>query len=151
MIATDRLAGPLAETMEEVFGDPTDPMFLVESRARRLLASRQPIVWEGDAQTFQFMFVGGAAEEVLGYPVSRWTEEATFWTDFVVHPEDRDAAVSFCAMATGKCLDHDFEYRARRADGGIVLLHDIVRVVRGSRGVAERLRGVMIPIESRNA
>jgi hypothetical protein len=49
-------------------------------------------------------------------------------------------------MATGNGRDHDFQYRARSADGRVVLLHDIVKVVKGKRGVAERLRGIMIEI-----
>ena len=103
------------------------------------------IVWEGDAQTFQFSFVNKTAEEMLGYPVERWYEP-NFWVDVVVHPEDRDHAVSYCALATGQGRDHTFEYRACAADGRIVWLRDVVRVVRGEKGLPVTLRGVMIDI-----
>ena len=103
------------------------------------------IIWEGDAQTFQFSYVSRNAETMLGYPVERWYEPG-FWTDVIVHPEDRSDAVAYCALATGQGRDHAFEYRARAADGRIVWLRDIVRVVFGEKGLPEKLRGVMIDI-----
>lgn len=147
MITTEMMTAELAQTAEQVFGADEDSMQSVEARAKELLHGRRVIVWEGDAQTFQFGYVGGAAEEILGYPASRWVTEPTFWADTVVHPADRSDAIAFCAMATGKGVDHDFQYRARAADGRIVRLHDIVKVVKGKRGLAERLRGIMIEID----
>jgi PAS domain-containing protein len=146
MTATHRLTDIFTEKVTRIFGADDDPMLLVEHRARQLLPEHRPIVWEGDAQTFEFSFVGGAAEEVLGHPAARWTSEPTFWADTVVHPDDRNDAIAFCAVATGKGADHDFQYRAVCADGRVVRLHDIVKVVKGPRGVAERLRGIMIEV-----
>lgn len=148
MITTERLTGIFAEKVARIFGADDDPIALVEHRARQLLSDLRPIVWEGDAQTFQFSFVGGAAEEVLGHSSSSWTREPAFWADVVVHPDDRNDAIAYCAMATGKGADHDFQYRARCADGRTVLLHDIVKVIKGPRGVAERLRGIMVELPS---
>jgi PAS domain-containing protein len=148
MIATDQLTDVFAEKVARIFGADDDPMPLVEHRATQLLPTLRPIVWEGDAQTFQFSFVGGAAEEILGHPAIRWTSEPTFWADVVVHPEDRNDAIAFCAVATGKGADHDFQYRAQCADGSTLLLHDIVKVIKGPRGVAERLRGIMFTVPS---
>jgi PAS domain-containing protein len=144
MIATDQLPAHLSEKLERIFGADDDPMSLVEHRARLLLPNHRHIVWEGDAQTFQFGFVGGAAEEILGFPSARWINEPTFWADTVVHRDDRADAIAFCALATGRGADHDFQYRAHTADGRIVRLHDIVKVIKSHRGVAERLRGVML-------
>lgn len=107
---------------------------------------RPVIVWEGDAQTFAFSYVSEDAERLLGHAAKRWIEDATFWASVVVHPEDREDAVAYCALATGKCLDHAFVYRARTADGTVRWLADYVQVVRGSRRVAERLRGIMIDV-----
>lgn len=143
---TEILPPPLAPVVREVFGAGSEPMVEVERRAQTLLGDRRAIVWEGDASTFQFSFVGRAAEQVLGYPRRRWTDEPTFWGDTVVHPEDRDEAIAYCALATGKCQDHDFVYRAVTADGRIVWLHDIVTVIRGAKGIPERLRGIMLDV-----
>lgn len=146
MITTEQLTDDLAGKAAMIFGADTDTMTAVERRAVEALKGHRPIVWEGDAETFQFGFVGGAAEEVLGFPASRWTNEPTFWADIVVHPDDRNDAIAFCALATGRGADHDFVYRARCADGHIVRLHDIVKVIKSRRGVAERLRGIMIEL-----
>ena len=78
---------------------------------------------------------------------SRW-REPTFWVDVVVHPDDRDDALAYCALATAMRRHHRFEYRARAADGRIVWLHDLVRVVPGSKGIPIELRGVMYDITS---
>lgn len=118
----------------------------VERRAHELMPRHSVIVWEGDAATFEFGYVGEAAEVLLGYPRDRWTSEATFWADTVVHADDRDHAVSYCALCTGQGRDHDFVYRARAADGRVLRLHDVVRVIMGEKGVATRLRGIMFDV-----
>lgn len=130
---------------KQAFGDSRESIEAVARRARDMF-DRPVIVWEGDAQTFEFSFVSTSAEEILGHPAKRWTTEATFWADTVVHPEDRDDAVAYCALATGKCVDHAFVYRAKTADGSVRWLADYVQVVRGPRNVAERLRGIMIDV-----
>lgn len=142
------LSAGLAERLNQVFGKVTDPMSLLAERARVLLPEYQAIVWEGDAGTFQFLYVSPSAVDVLGYPVERWTGEPTFWSDAVIHPEDRDYAVSYCALATGQGRDHDFLYRAVAADGRVVHLHDFVRIVPGKRNIPTHLRGIMIVVEA---
>ncbi len=137
-----------APTIREAFGDGTESIAVVASRSAELFGDAPIIVWEGDAQTFQFSFVSASAEAVLGHAVERWTNEATFWADHVVHPDDRDDAIGYCALATGKGRDHAFEYRALAADGATVRLVDYVQVVMGQRGVAERLRGIMIDVSA---
>lgn len=133
------------EAAKLAFGDSRESIQTVADRAETAF-DRPVIVWEGDAQTFAFSFVSKAAEDILGHPVVRWTTEATFWADAVVHPEDRDDAVAYCALATGKCIDHAFVYRAQTADGRTRWLADYVQVVLGARRVAERLRGIMIDV-----
>jgi PAS domain-containing protein len=135
----------LDQQLDPVFGAHTDPMPLLEERARERFAGEPHIVWECDASTFIFSFVSASAEEALGYPRRRWTDEPTFWADVVLHPEDRDESVSFCAAETGQCRDHAFEYRAKTADGRVVRLRDFVRVV-AEDGRPRRLRGIMIAV-----
>lgn len=134
----------LQAKLRQIFGRPTDDLAQVEERASALLP-RPVIVWEGDPQTFQFSYVSPCAAEVLGYPVHKWLEPG-FWASTVVHPDDQDDAVAFCALATAKGRDHDFQYRARCADGRVVTLHDMVHVIKGQRGVPSRLRGVMVAV-----
>jgi PAS domain S-box-containing protein len=130
---------------KNAFGDSRENIQTVAHRAQSMF-DRPVIVWEGDAQTFAFSYVSDSAEELLGHPARRWTTEPTFWADIVVHPEDRDDAVAYCALATGKCLDHAFVYRAKTADGRVRWLADYVQVVRGPKSIAERLRGIMLDV-----
>jgi PAS domain-containing protein len=147
-VVTDLLSdrAELAARLAAVFGRPADPVALVERRVAELLPGRRVIVWEGDPQTFHFSHVSASAEAVLGYPPGRWVSEQDFWARSVVHPDDRLDAVAYCALATGQGRDHDFRYRAVAADGRVVVMHDVVHVVKGPRGVASVLRGVMIDL-----
>ncbi len=108
------------------------------------------VVWEGDPSTFQFLYVSPCAEEILGYPARAWLEEPAFWAETVVHPEDRRDAIAYCALATGKGRDHDFVYRAVKANGGVVWLHDVVKVFLGPKGVPRRLRGLMFAVADKS-
>lgn len=116
-----------------------------EMRYHLLLESVGAIVWQGDPETLQFTFVSREAEHLLGYPVERWTQEASFWIDHV-HPEDRNSALAYCEEATRRGEPHSLEYRMIAADGRTVWLRDIVRVVE----VAGRrtLAGVMVDLTS---
>ena len=136
----------LALRLLRVFGSPSDPVSAVEDRIAEQLPEFRTILWEGNPETFQFSYVSTTAEQVLGYPARRWLEDATFWVDKIVHPDDRRDAVAFCALATAQGRNHDFRYRARTADGRIVTLLDVVQVVVGGRGVPVKLRGLMLEI-----
>ncbi len=107
------------------------------------------IVWEADAQTFQFVFVSEQAERILGYPVRQWIEEPSFWKDHLLSV-DREWAVDFCLQATQEKRRHQFEYRMLAADGRIVWLKDIVTVI-VENDLPVKLRGVMIDITQRKA
>jgi PAS domain S-box-containing protein len=111
-----------------------------------LIDGLDAIVWEMDARTWQFTFVSRRAEDLLGYPAHRWIDEPGFWSDMLLHPDDRAWALDFCTAATRDARDHDFDYRAVAADGRTVYLRDLVRVIRGEDGSAELLRGVMIDV-----
>jgi PAS domain S-box-containing protein len=106
------------------------------------------ILWQADAQTWDFHWVSHHAEEILGYPVAQWLNEPGFWAKHI-HPEDRDHAVNTCMLATARGEDHQFEYRAIASDGRIVWLEDIVRVVRDEEGRPSELWGVMVDITER--
>lgn len=136
------------KAVEECFGGGQDRIDLVDQRTRRLFSDPPAIVWEGDAQTFQFSYVSPTAEQLLGYPAERWVREPTFWADVIIAPDDRDDAIAYCALATTKRADHVFEYRARRADGGVLWLRDYVRVIVGPRGIANVLRGIMFDVSA---
>jgi PAS domain S-box-containing protein len=109
-----------------------------------IIQSVEGIVWEADAETFQFTFVSPQAERLLGYPIARWLEEPDFWSRHL-HEADRARVVRHCVEATRQLRDHDFEYRMVAADGREVWLRDIVSVV-VEDGRPSKLRGLMIDI-----
>ncbi|HET9403098.1 MAG TPA: PAS domain S-box protein, partial [Burkholderiales bacterium] len=136
----------MIHTIEDITGRKHAVQALQQSQKQYagLVDSLDSIVWEADAQTFQFTFVSQRAEKLLGYPVKRWLEEPTFWQDHI-HPEDRDWAVAYCIAATHELRSHDFEYRMIAADGRAVWLRDIVSV-EAENGRPVRSRGVMVDI-----
>lgn len=116
-----------------------------QERYRNLVDGLDAIVWEADANTWEFSFVSERAEQILGYPIEQWLSDRSFWPS-IIHAEDRDAAVNLCRNATHECRDHDFEYRAKTRDGRTVWLRDIVYVVADEAGRPFHLRGVMVDI-----
>jgi PAS domain S-box-containing protein len=116
-----------------------------EQRFHDIVQGLHAIVWEADAQTWQFTFVSQRAADILGYPLEHWLTQPDFWVSHI-HPEDRQRSIAYCVECTGKGLDHAFEYRALAADGRVVWLQDIVHVVRDAEGPVRQLRGVMIDI-----
>lgn len=112
----------------------------------KLINSLDAIVWEADAETFQFTFVSPQAERILGYPISRWLEP-DFWRNHT-HPEDADWCSEFCLDSTRRRQDHEFEYRMIAAGGNIVWLHDIVSV-KCEPGGSVSLSGIMLDITKR--
>ena len=120
---------------------------IAQRRHAELIATVDGIVWEADAQTFRFSFVSTQAERILGYPVSRWLNEPTFWADRI-HPDDLQFAVSYCVACTQEMRDHSFDYRMRAADGHYVWLQDVVTVL-AEDGRPKQLRGIMVDITAR--
>lgn len=112
----------------------------------KLIHSLDGIVWEADAETFQFTFVSPQAEGILGYPIKTWLEP-DFWRNHT-HPDDMDWCSAFCMDSTKRRQDHEFEYRMIAADGGVVWLHDIVSV-KAEPGGSVHLSGIMLDITKR--
>lgn len=116
---------------------------LAETRVQSIIDSVDGIVWELDASTFRFTLVSQQATRLLGYPLEDWYEP-NFWVD-ILHPADREWAVSFCLDRTKRGEAHEFEYRVKARDGRIVWLRDIVTVI-SEQGVPKVLRGLMVDI-----
>jgi PAS domain S-box-containing protein len=111
-----------------------------------LMETINAIVWEADPVTWQITFVSKVAEEILGYPLERWLNTPDFWTNHLLHPDDRNAAISRCLNEIALGNDHELEYRAVAADGRAVWLRDTIRVIKDESGTAIRLRGVLVDI-----
>jgi PAS domain S-box-containing protein len=121
-----------------------------EARERfaRLVEGLDAIVWEADPLTLAFTFVSQRAETLLGFPPERWLDTPGFWPG-IVHPNDRAAALAQferCAREGQPC---QFEYRALAADGRVVWLQNVVRVIREPDGTVGTLHGFMIDVSDR--
>ena len=99
---------------------------------------------EADPATWQFTFVAGQAEAILGYPAEQWLTR-DFWPS-ILHPDERDAIVRTCRLHTEAGEDHEFEYRAIHRDGRIVWVARDMVSVETHFGRPFRLRGVMIDV-----
>ncbi|MCK4910120.1 MAG: PAS domain S-box protein [Thermodesulfovibrionales bacterium] len=123
---------------------------LRESREtfKTLVEFTSAIHWELDLATNKFTYISPQIESILGYTPDRW---ATFelWAE-TVHPDDREYAVNYCTTETAKGNDHAFVYRAIAADGTIVWLHDIVKVI-SENDQPVKLIGVMLDISNQKA
>ena len=83
---------------------PTSP----ERKLQELVQNLDAIVWEANPQTLRFSFVSKRAEDILGYPVERWSEPGFFAGR--IHPEDRDETIDSYRTAVREGNDHSFEY-----------------------------------------
>lgn len=124
-----------------------DELHRMEAHHRELVSWVPAIIWRADAKTFKLTFIGGRAEQILGYLPSAWLNEPDFWRRRL-HPDDRDSVMSACHEATRKGLDHECEYRMISADGRMVWFRDCVHVVVES-GEPKELIGVMVDITER--
>jgi len=116
------------------------------SRYESLLQSVNGIVWEANAETFEFSYVSQQVKKLLGYSPEEWLEEPNFWQSHI-HPDDRREAINFCHSKTKQNEDHSFEYRMIDANGETVWLRDYVTVI-SKNGDPGQLRGLMVDISN---
>jgi diguanylate cyclase (GGDEF)-like protein/PAS domain S-box-containing protein len=114
---------------------------------RTLLESTKAIPWKIDWATMAFSYIGPQIEALLGWAPSSW-KTVSDWAERM-HPDDREAVVSFCVAQSQAGADHEADYRALTRDGGYVWLRDVVHVVRKENGDVEALIGFMFDIGER--
>ncbi|MFW5652750.1 MAG: PAS domain S-box protein, partial [Planctomycetota bacterium] len=107
------------------------------------------VIYECDARTWHVHYISRRVEEMLGYPIERWLSEPSFWSEVIIHPDDLDEVTRVAHEKTAETSSFDLEYRACRADGGVIWLREVVRVERDSQGEPRTLRGLLIDITER--
>ncbi|MBX8540130.1 EAL domain-containing protein [Pseudomonas cichorii] len=113
-----------------------------EHHYRGLVESLSAVAWEANPEKMTYNYVSPQAESLLGYPLSKWLQPG-FWRS-IVHPEDVDAAETFCKQQALSGNDHSLDYRVRNAEGRILWIRDIVSLIK--RGPDPVIRGLMIDI-----
>ncbi len=117
------------------------------SQLQHLVDEVPAAIWQADPGTYAFEFVSKGAEAILGYPVEEWLDDPQFWIKHL-HPEDQRWAVSFCQSAVSAGRPHEFEYRMIDAQGRVVWIRDVVKVV-SFEGQPPKLVGLMIDVTRR--
>src|SRR2546430_1363758 len=92
-----------------------------ERRLRNLAQDLTAIVWEVDAATWRTIYVGHAAEKILGYPVERWYTEGDFWLSHL-RPDDRGRPIERGRRVRLEPAARDGPGRARHAGAARRLL-----------------------------
>jgi PAS domain-containing protein len=85
--------------------DAEEALRTTERQMQQLVHSVKAIVWRMDVVTERFTFVSQEAEQLLGYPISNWTDDAGFFPA-MLHADDRDWVVRYCRRATLERRDH---------------------------------------------
>jgi diguanylate cyclase (GGDEF)-like protein/PAS domain S-box-containing protein len=122
---------------------------LARRRLRELLEVLDAIVWEADPATFGFSYVSARAATLLGFPIEQWRSDPDFWMR-LVHPDDREHTVELREAAThgeGGTL----EYRVVAADGRVLWLREVIRVIVDRHGKIRSIRGTMVDITKAKA
>jgi|GEM_PF-178940 len=116
-------------------------------KLQSIIDSVEGIVWECDTTTGQVTFISRKAEEILGYSVSRWMEEAGFWRAHL-HEDDREKTLALTVEAMAELRSVELEYRMVAADGREVWFRDKTSFIH-TGGKPTVQRGLMIDITER--
>jgi PAS domain S-box-containing protein len=101
------------------------------------------VVWEADAGTLAFTSVNGAAEGMLGYPVSHWLSTPNFFRERM-HAEDRAATMKLYESAMERESGASAEYRVVASSGAVIWCRETMRVT--AKGV---ITGILTDITLR--
>lgn len=116
-------------------------------RYATLVNSIEGIVWEADAETFQFRFVSKQAEQRLGFPLDLWLSDPDFWKDHI-YPDDLEWVMDGWKKGVAEGTGFDLTYRLVTADGPTTWVRNIARLS-FEAGQPACLRGLMVDISDR--
>jgi len=108
------------------------------------LTGMPAILWQADASSLAFTYVGGAVEELLGFTAEHWLTTPQFFTDRI-HPDDRHAVLALFHRVAADGGEATAEYRAVSAAGSDVWCRETLRVPapgQGQRIIAGVLTGI---------
>jgi two-component system, cell cycle sensor histidine kinase and response regulator CckA len=84
-------------------------------------------VWRADAAALQFIAVGGAVEQMVGYPASHWLKSPGFFAQRI-HREDRDTVLALYRKAVKESREASAEFRIVTASGEPMWCRETVRL-----------------------
>jgi two-component system, cell cycle sensor histidine kinase and response regulator CckA len=91
------------------------------------LARMPAVLWQADASTLAFTYVGGAAERLFGFPPQRWLAAPEFFSQRI-HPDDRAEVMALYQSVAAAGGEATAEYRFVSASGASVWCRETIRV-----------------------
>lgn len=103
---------------------------------------------EGETAAYDTTYISPRAEEVLGYPPQRFTNDPGFW-DKVTHPDDRERVRAENERTDRTGEPFSMEYRMIAEDGRTVWVRDEATLVRGDAGEPLYWLGAQLDVTDR--
>ncbi len=116
-----------------------------KERLLELLGTRI-LAWEGEVEGQRFDYVSEQAIEMLGYPLSSWSEPNFLASH--VHADDLHLVMAAYQKQTDIMEHFDLTFRMWASDGRLVWVQNLISVVSRDPGKT-RLHGFMIDISER--
>ncbi|HEY2156484.1 MAG TPA: ATP-binding protein, partial [Isosphaeraceae bacterium] len=115
---------------------------------RAMVDGLAAVVWEADAATGVYRFVGRGIEALLGLAAERWMAEPGLWAERL-HTDDRVIASAWRSRCFAEAEAGEFEYRLLGADSRVVWVREAITVGRDEVSEARVLRGFLWDIGRR--
>jgi PAS domain S-box-containing protein len=138
-ITVSRASEHLSPQSKAAYGKPDELL-------SKLLEAAGIVVWEADAETFEFTYVSDEAVKLVGYETEQWYQPDFFASH--IHPDDCERVLALRRKHHQADQCYDFEFRMLAKDQHIVWIRNVVEVVDDSNRDC-RLRGFMIDITDR--
>ncbi len=116
-------------------------------RFHELVAGLDAAFWEASIPDFEFTFVAGATQDLLG-DMAAWPNEARTWGSHI-DDRDREEAMAGLQRAVDSGVGEGLEYRVPSDRGSTKWIRDLIHVIRGRGGAPTILRGLMVDITER--
>ncbi len=110
-----------------------------EERFRLVAEAAKVHVYELNLEINEVTFSRGL-EKLLGYKTEEVSLSHEWWMN-KIHPDDRDSFEDNLNKAIESALDTMLEYRIRCKDGGYIVIHDTVKMVKDDSGKVVRIVG----------
>lgn len=114
-----------------------------EEKYRMLVEGVNVITWLYEIDKANYVYVSRIAEELLGYPLSKWREK-DFWFN-IIHTDDREKVIALSDERMTSGLDFELDYRVITAGGEIKWFKDLTSV-NFTGGKPDTMQGVLIDI-----
>jgi PAS domain S-box-containing protein len=131
--------------------DNANRLAIARERTSGLLSNVPGVVWEAHGRpgstALKVDFVSDYIETMLGYPPSRWTDDANFWLA-IVHPDDKACAAREAQEIYAGGRGASSQFRVIAKDGRTVWVESRSQVIKDGQGRPIGLRGVTMDITS---